>query len=266
NEEKKTILIADDVKLFHIFIKQTLASKDYELVFVERGKEVLDFVMKKNVDLLILDVELPDMNGIEVLKSVRKLTQDMQSVVELKELPVIMVTAYPREEIKIEAEKLGVAGFFGKPIKRKEFKKLVEEILKEGYRGENAKKLILCVDSEPRVQRFYKGTLSDRNLQVLTASNGLEALEMVEYNRPNLIITELNLPEMDGVEMIKTIRETNPHLPIIVVSSVSEKEGSEKLKELKVEGYLSKPFKLRELKNKLILLLEKKSSEAKTNA
>ena len=71
-KEKKFILVADDVKLFQIFVKQTLTSKNYELIFVEKGREVLDTVMKKDVDLLILDVELPDMSGLEVLRNIRK--------------------------------------------------------------------------------------------------------------------------------------------------------------------------------------------------
>jgi len=75
-KEKKSILVADDVKLFQLFIKQTLTSRDYELIFVEKGKQVLDTVMKKDIDLLILDVELPDMNGLEVLRNIRKLTKE----------------------------------------------------------------------------------------------------------------------------------------------------------------------------------------------
>jgi len=136
-----------------------------------------------------------------------------------------MVTAYPREEIRKEAERLGVVSFLGKPVKRKELRKVVEDVLEGRYQEFGRKKLILCVDSEPRVQKFYEGTLSDRNWDVVTASDGIEALEAVEFKSPDLIITELNLPQMDGVEFLQTLKESNQNIPVIVISSVSEKEN-----------------------------------------
>ena len=75
NKKKKIILVADDVKLFQFFVKQTLTSEDYELIFVQKGRQALDMVMKKDVDLLILDMELPDMNGLEVLRNIRNIPQ-----------------------------------------------------------------------------------------------------------------------------------------------------------------------------------------------
>jgi len=256
-KEKKTLLIADDVKLFQILIKQTLTSKNYELIFVEKGRQVLDIVMKKDIDLLILDVELPDMSGIEVLRQIRKLNVDMQSVVELKELPVIMVTAYPREEIRREAERLGVISFLGKPIDRKKLRKMVEDVLRGQYEAVARRKLILCADSEPRVQRFYEGTLSDEECTVMCVSSGIEALEAVEFHQPDLIITELNLPEMDGLEFLQTLKESGRDIPVIVISSVGEKEGKEKVKDIgMVKNYLAKPFKLDELRKNVREILK----------
>lgn len=251
DKKKKIILVADDVKLFQFFVKQTLTSEDYELMFVQKGKQALDMVMKKDIDLLILDMELPDMNGLEVLQNIRKVTQDMQSVVQLKDLPVIMVTAYPKEEIRKEAERLGVVCFLSKPIKRKELRKIVQDVLEGHYYKYGKKKLILCVDSEPRVQKFYEGTLSDERWDVITASNGLEALETIEFKSPDLIITELNLPEMNGIEFLQTVKESNQNIPVIVVSSVSEKEGMEKLKDVEIRKYLTKPFQLDELRKSI---------------
>jgi len=256
-KKKKNILIADDVKLFHLFIKQTLTSEDYRLIFVENGRDAIDTVMKRDIDLLILDVELPDMSGLDVLRNIRKLTQEMQSVVQLKELPVIMVTAYPQDEIRRRAERFGLIKFLGKPIKRQELRELVKSILEGGYQRIEGKKIVLCVDSEPRVQKFYEGTLSGKEWDVITASNGIEALETVEFKNPDLIITELNLPEMDGVEFIQTLKESNQNIPVIVVSSVSEKEGKPKVENLGIKKYLCKPFQLDELRKSIKEILEK---------
>lgn len=258
---KKTILIIDDVKLFQLFLKYTLSSSEYELIFAERGKEGLDIIMKKDIDLLIVDVELPDISGLEVVEKVRALNRDMESVVQMKDLPVIVVTAYPTEKARIQAERLGVSAFLTKPFEKETIRKIVRQVLEGSYKVSSKRKLILCVDSEPRVQKFYQRIFGAAELDVVCASNGLEALESVEYRNPDLILTELNLPEMSGLEFLQALKETNRNIPTIVVSSVTDKESINKAKELGVREYLTKPFQLDKLKSIVREILKKVKGE-----
>ena len=258
-KNKKNILIADDVKLFQIFLKQSLTNDDYELLFVRTGKEALDIVMRKNIDLLILDLELPDINGLEVLKRIRRITQDMQSIVQLNNLPVIIITAYPRKEAETEAKKLGVVNFLAKPIKKKEIERIVKETLQGQQRDYLKRKLILCVDSEPRVQKFYEGVLETEKYNIICASNGLEALEAVEFKNPDLIVTELNLPEMGGLEFLQTLKESKRDIPVIVVTSTTDKKVREEVGKVGVDKYITKPFRLEDLKKSIGQILEKDS-------
>jgi len=248
-EDKKIILIVDDVKLFQLFLKYTLPQDKYDLIFIETGREALDIVIKKNIDLLILDLELPDMNGLEVLEKIRDLTKDMESVVQLKNLPVIIMTAYPTEKAKHQAERLGINAFLSKPVPKEEIRKIVEKTLEEKSQKHSQRKLILCVDSEPRVQKFYQRILGTTHWDIICASNGLEALEIVEYQNPDLIITELNLPQMSGLEFLEGLKEANSDIPVIVVSSVTDKESIQKAKEMGIKEYLTKPFQLDKLKD-----------------
>jgi len=173
--------------------------------------------------------------------------QEMESIVQLASLPVIMVTAYPSKEARLEAERLNVAVFLTKPIKKQRMREVVEQTLQGEYPGESLRKLILCVDSEPRVQKFYKRTLTSGQQMVSCVSDALAALEKVEFEKPHLIITEMNLSEMSGLELIQTLKETSQNIPVIVVSSTTSKENLEKAKELGVYQYLTKPFHLKEL-------------------
>jgi len=115
-ESKKTILIVDDVKLFRLTIQQALASEDYELVFKTTGKEALNFIMKKKIHLLILDLYLPDISGLEVLKNIKKIDQrltgvcDDETIAQLKNFPVIVVSAYLQEKVVKEVKRMGVVG------------------------------------------------------------------------------------------------------------------------------------------------------------
>jgi len=246
-KDKKLILIIDDVKLFQLFLKQSLKSDNYELLFADTGRQALEIVLQKNIDLLILDLELPDMNGLKVLRKIKTARQDMQSIVQIEDLPVIIITAYPSKEARLEAKELNVAAFLTKPIKKQNIRRIVERIFQEEHAEQFRKKLILCVDSEPRVQKFYKRTLSSSQQIVTCVSDGLAALETVEFEKPHLIITEINLSEMSGLELIQALKETNQNIPVIVVSSATGKESLEKAKELGVYQYLTKPFRLEEL-------------------
>lgn len=254
---KKLILAVEDVRLFQLFLKQSLESEDYELLFTETGRQALDTVMQRDVDLLILDLALPDINGLEVLRKIRRLTRDIQSVVQMKDLPVIILTAYPKEEVRLEVEKLGVVAFLSKPIKEKKIREIVDQILKGECGNYAERKLLLCVDSEPRVQKFYKGVLSANRWQVICASNGIEALEAVEFNNPHLIITELNLPEMGGLELIQSLKEENRNIPVIVVSSSTDEQTRKKVEGMGISKYLTKPFHLNELRKSIEESLKK---------
>jgi len=244
---KKKILIVDDVKLFQLFLKQSLMSDKYDLLFADTGKQAIELALQENIDLLILDLELPDINGLEVLRKVKMARQEMESIVQLASLPVIMVTAYSTKEVRLEAERLDVAVFLTKPIKRQRMREIVEQTLQGEYSGQSQRKLILCVDSEPRVQKFYKRTLTSGLQMVSCVSDALAALEKVEFEKPHLIITEMNLSEMSGLELVQTLKETSQNIPVIVVSSTTSKESLEKAKELGVYQYLTKPFRLEEL-------------------
>jgi len=203
-QHKKTILIVDDVRLFHLTVQQALASEDYELIFKTTGKDALNIIMRKKIHLLILDLYLPDMNGLEVLKSIKKIDQkltgvcDSETIAQLKDFPVIIVSAYLEEKLIRQAERIGIAGYMTKPITQSQIKAMVKDVLEGSRKQYSRKKVILCVDGEPRVREFYQGALSDAKHDVITAPNGIEALEKAEFQDIDLIITELNLPEMSG--------------------------------------------------------------------
>ncbi len=253
--EKKLILIVDDVRLFHLTIQQALACEEYELVFKTTGKDALEFIMKRKIHLLILDLYLPDMNGLEVLRNIRRIDQrltgvcDEETISQLKNFPVIVVSAFLQDRLIKEIERMGVAGCMAKPVSKSKLRAIVEEALRKGYGARFAgKKVIMCVDNEHRVREFYQGALSDAEYDVITSVNAVEALEKIEFQHIDLIITELNLPEMSGLEFLQILNESAKHIPIIIVSTVSEEKVRQQTGDLPVQKILSKPVNLNELR------------------
>lgn len=114
-------------------------------------------------------------------------------------------------------------------------------------RGQTGRK-VLVVDDEDDIRRLLKRVLSDRNLTVIEAARGSEALQMVRDHSPDLILLDAMLPEVHGFDICRRIKESQKygHIPIIMISAVYRGwRFAEDLKEsYGVDGFLEKPFKI----------------------
>lgn len=103
---------------------------------------------------------------------------------------------------------------------------------------------ILIVDDEPIVLRVLEIHLNDMGFQVLKAVNGAEALNIMKLEMPDLLITDLLMPVMDGLELIKRIKEDSNTLlmPIIVITAMGDRQNVLRAAELGVDEFIIKPF------------------------
>ena len=115
-------------------------------------------------------------------------------------------------------------------------------------------KNVLIVDDEMPVQLTISEGLGiyTKNLNVLTAENGKNAMEVMESFKVDLVVTDLNMPEMDGFELLAYIRESYPNIPVIVMTGLSTTEIEKKLQTLDIFGYIEKPFELKYLTNMIL--------------
>jgi DNA-binding response OmpR family regulator len=105
---------------------------------------------------------------------------------------------------------------------------------------------ILVVDDEPSVVNLIAYNLRKAHYQVLTASNGRDALHQARQSRPDLILLDLMIPEMDGLEVCRELRKTS-EVPIIMVTARGEETDRVIGLELGADDYICKPFSVREL-------------------
>lgn len=102
---------------------------------------------------------------------------------------------------------------------------------------------LLFVEDEDDLIEIIDDTLTKLKANFLTASNGQEALEIIYKNDDiDVIITDINMPIMNGLDMIRELQKKNIHIPIIIMSAHTELDYLNKAKELGVEEYLLKPF------------------------
>ncbi|HOV98536.1 MAG: response regulator [Bacteroidetes bacterium] len=111
------------------------------------------------------------------------------------------------------------------------------------------KKCILVVDDSTTVRKFVSVSLSMQGFEVVTACDGMDALEKLPERKYDLIITDLNMPTMDGFEFIKNLK-SNPDykdLPVIILTSLSDATNKEEGVKLGVNSYVVKPFSLEKI-------------------
>ena len=110
--------------------------------------------------------------------------------------------------------------------------------------------LILIVDDEARMRRFMQMNLDLEGYRVIEAGNGLEAIERVRDDLPDLVLLDVMMPEIDGFEALRIIRETST-VPVIMLTVRDEEEDKIKGLELGADDYVTKPFSPRELASRI---------------
>ena len=111
-------------------------------------------------------------------------------------------------------------------------------------------KLILIVDDEARMRRFMQMNLELERYRVIEASNGLEAIERVRDDLPDLVLLDVMMPELDGFEALRIIRETST-VPVIMLTVRDDEDDKIKGLELGADDYVTKPFSPRELASRI---------------
>ena len=113
------------------------------------------------------------------------------------------------------------------------------------------RKKVLVVDDEDDVRLFLADFLSERNFQVVTASNGLEALEKVKADSFDLVLLDVLMPEMDGLECLEQIKKISAKTVVMMITAMKDEVRMKKAEKLGAAKYIIKPFSLTYLETAL---------------
>src|SRR5438874_2102427 len=120
---KKVVLLVDDTLTIRMYEKIALGG-DYEFLEATNGRIALELAGTRRPDLILLDITMPEMDGIEALRALR-------SRAETQSIPVIMVTTQSEDALRQTCESIGCQGFVYKPIDRQQLKQRVQEVMGE---------------------------------------------------------------------------------------------------------------------------------------
>lgn len=255
--DKLGVLIVDDDIIICQSTERLLEEMGMKAEWVESGVLAIHKVGEKlkkdeHYDVILLDWKMPDMDGVETAKEIRKMVG--------KEVTIIVMTAYDWSEIEAEARKAGIDHFVKKPLFRSSvisaLKHVYHEVEDEEAEGQKAKreydftgKKILLVEDHLLNVEVAKRLLESKHAEVVVANNGLHAIEQISQNEDgyfDAILMDIRMPVMDGLTATKGIRQLRKEyastVPIIAMSANAFEEDVEKSREAGMNEHLSKPI------------------------
>ena len=201
------VLAIDDDPTTRDLLRRLLAKEGFDVFTASNGKEGFKRAQELRPDLITLDVLMPELNGWEVL-------QQLKADSTLTDIPVILLT------ISDQAKKgyaLGAAEYLVKPIDRKKLKDLLA-----AYQTYHFTPQLLIVEDDETTRQLMARTATDAGWITHETPNGKAALQQLTQLRPELIVLDLMMPEMDGFEFLDTICQdaTISDIPIIIVTAL----------------------------------------------
>jgi hypothetical protein len=204
--EGSSVLVIDDDPSVRDVVKRSLTKEGVSVMTAASGEEGLELARKHRPDVITLDVQMPGMDGWEVLKT-------LKSDPELRQIAVIMMT---NVDEKTTGFALGAAEYMTKPVDRE----FLVEVLKK-FRNNASTRPVLVVEDDPSVREIVRRALSLEGLKVVEAANGIEALARIAESPPSLILLDLMMPELDGFGFIDELRRNEEwsKIPVVVLTA-----------------------------------------------
>jgi DNA-binding response OmpR family regulator len=250
DEKKKRILLVDDSKVIHTAVGGLLTAEGYEVISAMDGAEGLSKAFEELPDLIISDVEMPNMDGFEMCYQIK---QDRDTEM----IPIIILSSRTSGVDIDRGFDVGANDYLTKPLNEDDLLSRLEQTLDTEGKGAR-EKVVVAEDSLVQRNLIVAG-LEQQGFEVRSGKNGKIALAHVLEDTPDLIITDCDMPVMDGREFTREVRK-HAHLaevPVVMLTAADSARERTKGLHAGVNAYLSKPF----VPDKIIVIAEKLIAE-----
>ena len=207
--------------------------------------DALDAMLRSAPDLTLSALYLPDGTGTELVEA-------MRAEGRLAEVPFLLISSETRPQALEPVRQSGACGILPKPFTAAQLSRAISrtlDLLGSSHVLENEFDLesirVLLVDDSPNARRFIRRVLENLGLRhFIEASNGREAAALLADTMVDLIVTDYNMPEMDGREFVEYVRTRSwqQEVPILMVTSESSESRLAAVQEAGVSGICDKPF------------------------
>ncbi|NTV60421.1 MAG: response regulator [Chlorobiaceae bacterium] len=229
----KRILIVDDDPLYRITLKKYLAPLETETDEAANGREALELLEGIRYDLVVMDLNMPLMNGYETVEKMRH----GEAGREASTTPVVAHSSEPAAVSRSMSENAGMQAFIAKPCSQTELiitLRAALHTIPDGHplHASLAGRKVLVVDDSALNCDLVAMNLRDTGMEVSVSNDASEALEMLHRQHFDLLVSDIRMPGMDGFELTRKIRSSNDprlrRLPVVGLSGAIEEEEAAK--------------------------------------
>ena len=247
-----SILVVDDERLICELLQVVLSSQGHEVILASNGEQALSLFAKRRPRLTLLDICMPGLDGIEVLRQIHWIDP----------LAAVMIlTALETDTLRRQAKEWGVTEYLTKGLPVDQLISAVERAIMQSEKrstlmpsvsvgrqvGPEEPASILVVDDDEVVRDLLTDFLSSRGYRVLEAPDGPAALSLVD-KQPRLVVLDIYLPGgMNGLKVLREIRAKRYGGGVIVLSGCQEEKLLEELLGMGAVEFMAKPFDLERL-------------------
>ena len=226
------IFVVDDHEDIAEGLADVLRVHGHNVTVAYNGEQAVRIFRDHDFDLAFMDVMMPGMNGVESFLEIRKMKPDAK---------VIMMTGYSVEQLLDQAIDSGAYGVLHKPVSIGEVLEALERVKSQG--------MVLVADDDPEFSENIKEVLQDEGYRVCMARTGRQALNAVLAGGIDILVLDLRLPVVSGLEVYLELQKRGRALPTVVVTGYSRQEAKaiDTLSSLSSTGILTKPFDSKKL-------------------
>jgi len=242
---KGRILVVDDDPRLLGMLTDTLDSIGYDTLAATDGIEALSVLQQEGADrfdLLITDIKMPNMDGLSLLKRIRR---------HYPSLPVLFITGFASDEMVTEA---GPDGYLAKPFRIERLEELIEDTLERQANGGPAihqRRVLIRVDG-PAYRDLLTDALTCANYVPFISEDENTVMQELEHGEFDAVITSIEKPTEEGKHTLKIVTKRFPDLPVVALSrSYTRDELFSDEQPFKVSGFVRHPFTIAELLSEL---------------
>lgn len=213
---------------------------------VDSGRHAIEYVQKHHIDLILLDVEMPIMDGYITLERLRKLEECIN-------VPIILLTGHKDKSTILQFGSMGIDGYLAKPVPKETLINKVKEVL-DTYTKYDNKKTVLLIDDDVAYLKQLE-TMLHSKYNVVMINSAKMALNYLSKEHPDIIILDYEMPLYNGANVMNMLQRSGRerHIPVIILSGSLDKKSLENCYLHNPAAYLAKPVP----KDLLVYTIEK---------
>lgn len=239
------ILLVEDNRDNQNLAKLLLNKAGYQVDIAENGKEGIEAVEKCHYNLILMDIQMPIMDGFEATRIIRKMERERKWA----RIPIVALTAHAIQGYREKCLQNDMDDYITKPIKKDSLLETIEKWI------DHRPEILIVDDVEDNRRLLHHILMKDHKFHLLFANNGHEAVEILKRRKPALILMDMEMPVLNGYEATRLIRSlpNGQNIPILALTAHKRNDIIKKCIEIGCNDCLTKPLR----KKKLLTTIQK---------